>query len=308
MASEFTMVTARSNPLNWEVKKRDTLNILVYSHIFQYPLSEKEIFERGKIEADELVVCLSELVRERKIFLIDNFYCLRNDKTIIERRKNRNNRALKYMKIARIVTRIIINFPYIRAVFLSGSISKDCVDPDSDIDFFIITEPKRLWIVNFFCSCFRRFFLLNQSKFFCYNYLIDSKHLSIDERSLYTAIELKTLVPLFGYKYYKEMALENSWAADFFPRFSLLPDKDVTKKQSFIQKVLEKCFNNDLGEKMDKWLLDYSIKKRKRKFNPILFEQPNYYIDLQRHVAKSHILAKYPKIMNSYTQGISEIA
>jgi hypothetical protein len=286
--------------------KQETLNILVYADIFNYPLTKKEIYDRGKIEMNQLETCLINLRNEKRIFLIDDFYALHNDNKIIENRKKRNKRANVFMKRARIITKIITHFPFIRAVFLSGSISKDCMDENSDIDFFIITEPERLWIAHLFCSVFRRTFLLNSSKYFCYNYLIDSKHLLIEEQSIYTAIEIKTLIPLFGYEYYKNMLRENEWTNNYFPKHPLLPENDVSKKESFIQKTIEFCFNNSLGNWFDKWLLNYSIKKRKKKFESKLFEYSHYYIDLQRHVAKSHITDKYPKIIKKYFEGIAQ--
>jgi hypothetical protein len=64
------------NDLNWESKKQETLNILAYSDVFQYPLTKKEIYERGKIESFELELCLISLVNEKSIYLIDGFYSL----------------------------------------------------------------------------------------------------------------------------------------------------------------------------------------------------------------------------------------
>jgi hypothetical protein len=255
------------NDLNWESKKQETLNILAYSDVFQYPLTKKEIYERGKIESFELELCLISLVNEKSIYLIDGF---------------------------------------IRGVFLSGSISKNCMDKSSDIDFFIVTEPNRLWITNLFCSVFRRTLLLNRSKYFCFNYLIDSEHLAIDECTIYTAIEIKTLIPLFGYGYYKSMLKANKWVDDFFPKSPSSAENDVSKKQSSIQKLLEYFFNNNLGERLDKWLLNYSIKKRRKKLSQKLFDNPNYYTNLQRHIAKSHINDNYPNIMNEYFQRIEQ--
>ncbi|QHV99911.1 nucleotidyltransferase domain-containing protein [Spirosoma endbachense] len=286
--------------------KQETLNILVYANIFNYPLTKKEIYERGKIDISQLETCLINLRSEKKIFLIEDFYTLHNDNKIIENRKKRNKRADIFINRARIITRVIAHFPFIRAVFLSGSISKDCMDENSDIDFFIITEPERLWIAHLFCSVFRHTFLLNSSKYFCYNYLIDSEHLLIEEQSLYTAIEIKTLIPLLGYNYYKNMLQENEWTNNYFPKYPLMPKNDISKNFSFIQRSIEFCFNNAFGNWLDKWLLNYSIKKRKKKFESKLFEYSHYYIDLQRHVAKSHITDKYPKIMKKYFEGIEQ--
>ncbi|MVM30920.1 hypothetical protein GO755_12835 [Spirosoma sp. HMF4905] len=288
--------------LDWHVKIRDVLNILIYSDIFQYPLTRKEIFERGKLDDNELDICLSALLHEERIFLIDGYYSLRNDPTLITLRSERNVRANNYIKKARVIAKVLARFPFIRAVFLSGSISKNCVDKKGDVDFFIITESKRLWLAQFFCSMFKRTILLNRTKYFCYNYIIDNKHLLIDERSIYTAFEIKTLIPLLGYDYYKRMLNENSWASIFFPKYPVSPDNDVIRRQSKVQKILEYLLNNSLGEYIDNWLLNYSLRKRKKRLASKFFENPVYYTNLQRHVAKSHTNDHYPNIIKEYHQ------
>ncbi len=50
------------------------------------------------------------------------------------------------LKDAKKYARVIANFPFIQAVFISGSLSKHVMKPNSDIDFFIITKPDRLWL------------------------------------------------------------------------------------------------------------------------------------------------------------------
>ena len=43
---------------------------------------------------------------------------------------------------------IIAAFPFVRAVGISGSLSKQYADENSDIDYFIITAANRLWIAK----------------------------------------------------------------------------------------------------------------------------------------------------------------
>ncbi|GAB4030058.1 hypothetical protein [Spirosoma gilvum] len=283
-----------------ENNKQAILNILAYSDIFNYPLTKQEIYDRGIIDHCELDKILLNLIAEKKLFKFEEFYSLHEDYKIIQLRKLRNRRSEEYLKTAKLIIKIIRHFPYIRGVFLSGSISKNCIDKNSDIDYFIITAANRLWIAHFCCSMFRRIALLNSSKFFCYNYLVDVNHLYIDEQSLYTAIEIKSLIPLLGYHYYETMQKENKWTNKYFPNYTNHIDIDIAKSQPLTQKIVEYFFNNKFGDWFDSWLLNYSIRKRRRKFKSLLFEQPQYYIDLQKHVAKSHITDKYPKIMKEY--------
>ena len=57
------------------------------------------------------------------------------------------------------VSRLISKFPYVEGVGISGSLSKGYYDDDGDIDFFIITSPKRLWIARTFLILYKKLFL-----------------------------------------------------------------------------------------------------------------------------------------------------
>ncbi|MVM41718.1 hypothetical protein GO730_35330 [Spirosoma sp. HMF3257] len=296
----------RSEESSFRENKQETLNILAYSDIFQYPLTKKEIYERGKITMIELERCLDYLVRKQKIYLIDEFYTLHQDKLIAENRLKRNALAQKSMVKARSMAKKIACFPFVRGVFLSGSISKNCMDPSSDIDYFIITEPNRLWIVRLVCFIFRKTILLNKSKYFCTNFLLDTEHLAINEKSIYTAIEIKTLIPLVGYSYYIDMIKKNEWANIFFPKYPLHENNDVIKGKPFIQSALEKIVNNRFGDVLDKWFMEKTILRRKRKVNSKFLENPNFYINFQRYIAKDHTNEHYPMVIKEYSQKIKE--
>ncbi|MVM35351.1 hypothetical protein GO755_35340 [Spirosoma sp. HMF4905] len=286
--------------------KQETLNILVYSDIFHYPLTKKEIYERGKIEMADVEICLRTLIQENKVFLFGDFYTLQNNKEIVENRLKRNALAQEFMIRAKLITKIIINFPFIRGILLSGSMSKNCMDEDSDIDFFIITEPGKLWVAHLFCSLFKKIFLLNDKKYFCYNFFLDSDHLRIDHESIYTAMEIKTLIPLYGYSYYELLLKQNEWANNYFPNQSVLSNVDVAKKQTYIQKIIEFCLNNPIGDFIDREFLTWSIKRRRKRLEPKLFANPNFYTNLQSHIAKAHITDTYPNIIKEYCRKVKE--
>lgn len=301
------MTLIENKNLGLSSKKQETLNILIYSDIFHYPLTKKEIYERGKISLSDLDNCLEELLYEKKIYLQGEFYSLQMTNEIIAKRYKRNNLARKTMPKARIMAKIIANFPFIRGVFLSGSISKNCMDENSDIDFFIVTEPGRLWVAHLFCTAFKKIFLFNSSKLFCYNFFIDSEHLLINDKSIYTAIEICTLVPLYGYEYYVKIIKMNAWVKEYYPNLPLYQNNDVIKKQTCVQNKLEVIFKNSFGEWLDKKFLAFSIKRRTKRLAPEIFQNHKYYTNLQRHIAKSHITDTYPNIIKAYSQRIADL-
>ena len=297
-----------NNDLGVNSSEQDILNILAYSDVFNYPLTKAEIYERGKLSHDELDNCLAKLIQAKLVYQINGFFTLQNDEQLIHFRLKRNQLAKKYMAKARFIAKIIANFPFIRGVFLSGSISKNCIDENSDIDFFIITVPKRLWVARLMCVAFRKTVLLSNSKYFCHNFLIDSDHLTIQNQSIFTAIEIRSLIPLVGFLYYDNILKRNYWTNNYFPNYPTYENNNIINKQSLLQKKLEAVLNNKLGDWLDDWFMHTCIKRRQQKLEPKFLQNPTYYVDFQKHIAKEHLNDHYPDVMKAYYQRIEQLS
>jgi len=126
------------------------LKTLAYFDLFRYPLTEDEImsFLDQPIGKNELKSNLNILVLSKKIFKLDEFYSLQNDKLLVERRRKGNARASYLLKKAETIVKRLYKFPYVRAIGISGSVSKNFADENADIDYFIITKANRLWIAK----------------------------------------------------------------------------------------------------------------------------------------------------------------
>jgi hypothetical protein len=283
----------------------EILKVLIYFDIFQYPLTENEIYERTKLSIIDVREGLKYLLIEKKVFFINQYYTLYNDENIINLRENRNKLALKYLPKAQFIAKIVAKFPFIRGVFLSGSISKNCMDENSDIDFFIVTAPNRLWIVRLFCFLFKKTFLLNNDKYFCYNYLVDSDHLKFDDHSYFIAIEIMSLIPLYGEKHYDAIQNQNAWVKDFFPNF--IPQKTAyATTKHFMPYLLEKILDNSFGDFIDDYILKKAIKKTEKRHSLKILNNPRFYLNFQKHIAKAHTSDTYPNILKLFQQKMNE--
>ncbi|MFN8348960.1 MAG: hypothetical protein U0X91_28425 [Spirosomataceae bacterium] len=284
----------------------ELLKVLIYYDMFQYPLTKEELYERSKLSKEEVERGIKGLLAANKIFRFGPFYSLQNNSSIVAARIQRNQLAEKSIPKARFIAKIVANFPYIRGLFLSGSISKDCMDKDSDIDFFIVAAPNRLWIARLACILFKKIFLLNSTKFFCFNYIIDSDHLTFEDHSLFIATEISTLIPVYGEEYYTAIRDKNDWVADFFPNFPKRKTIEVYKSRPVMQKVAESLFNNSFGDRLDTWLLKKTLSINKKRHDPKLFDNPKYYLNFQKHVAKSHTTDNYPTILKGYRERVQD--
>ncbi|MFN3851185.1 MAG: nucleotidyltransferase domain-containing protein [Spirosomataceae bacterium] len=286
--------------INYEI-----INILAYSDVFNYPLTKQEIFERSSFSIFEIEIGLELLVTSSEIFCINHFYTLRNDPSVIQQRLECNKKAQESLKTARLITKILSFIPFIRGVFLSGSIAKDCMNPKSDIDFFIITAPKFLWIARSFCVLLKKTVLFNSEKYFCFNYIIDEDHLKIVDESLFTANEVVTLIPVFGEDVCKRFIDENTWVKHYFPNFRIGKQKVKMVPKQLFQQYFETLFDNKLGERLDEWLFEKTLAVNKKRHPEKYFQNPDIYLNLQRSVAKTHTSNLHEKILEKYRKNLS---
>lgn len=246
---------------------RNILKTLAYFDIFNYPLTAEEIIQflpekNTKSAFDE---SLKNLLQEKLIFKISRFYSLQNREMLAARRIEGNKRALHQLKIARRIAKFLSGFPFVKCVCVSGSLSKDFADKKSDIDFFIITEADRLWIARSFMHLFKKLsYLAGKQHWFCMNYYVDEKGMEIVEKNIFTAMEIVTLKPMQGKQYFKRFIDSNSWTKNYFPRKKISIVDDRIEKIK-LQRSIEKIFQSKFGDAIEKWLMNVTDKRWKKK-------------------------------------------
>jgi len=238
--------------------RKAIISILGYFDIFNYPLNRQEIkvflpIIKTDMELEEGII---SLLLEKSIFLIQDFYTLRYDPGLIERRKVGNRKAQEMMKTAGQVGRFLSQFPFIKGLAISGSLSKNYADQKSDIDHFLITTKNRLWIARTLLFFLRKFAsLMGEQDKYCLNYFIDEEELQIKEKNIYTAMELVTLANPIGNETYDHFLLANSWARDFFPNHPFLHIRAKRVKENMFKRIVESCLNNTIGDYLDNLLM-----------------------------------------------------
>lgn len=289
-------------------EEKNILLTLLYFDIFNYPLTQSEIvsFSQRPLE-DGWLASLAALSDREIIFSFNGFYSLHNSPSLIARRKAGNQLAEKKIKTARMFSRIIASFPFVRSVMLSGSISKGYMDERSDIDYFIITATGRLWLVRGAMAVFRRIFLFNSHKYFCTNYFIDVENLEIDEKNIFTAIEACTLKPMSGNDFVHLFQNANQWCHHYLPNHK--PEKDlVGEKDLLIKKIGEKILPSELLDRLDRWLMKKFRDHWKITYQHML-DDKDFSIAFQSdsHVSRSHPAFYQKKVLLLYEQKIRDL-
>lgn len=217
------------------------------------------------------------LAIDKKIITQTNEYYHTNlSKTSITKRIDGNKNAEKALiKAYKKATFIKKHFPFVEGIAVSGSLSKGYFDNDSDVDYFIITKPNHLWTCRTILIFYKKLFLLNSRKYFCLNYFITSDNLEIQEKNIFTATEIATLLPIHG-AVFETFFIKNNWYKTFLPNKNNNKVNEVTINPSWTATLLETIFQKRAGIQFEKFCyrLTYAIwrKKFRDKMNPEDFE------------------------------------
>ena len=304
----------RDSTLNNDVCSA-VLRALGYYSLFQYPIKADEVYGNLSIKSSLgcLLVALEDLEERGIIFKSEGYYSLdSNIKQLVEKRKAANRLAQAKKMQAQKVGRFIFNFPFVRFVGISGSLSKGYADSKSDFDFFIVTAQNRLWICRTFLHLFKKMtFLLGQQNKFCMNYFIDTNNLEIEEKNQYTAIELSSLIPVSGYDIFKKIENVNKWTYDYLPNGYIGFSSDVSSiydDKIFFKKIIEFFCDNFFSEKINKTLMVLTDKKWRKKWGKKNYPMEEYDIAFKTtlHISKNHP-ANYQKrvldVISKFEQG-----
>lgn len=267
------------------------LKPLLYFSLFKYPLTEEEIYSFSEFNnASEVKSILDSLVKSSVIFKIGEFYLCEDNPELVKRRIAGNDGAKLIFKKAQRVSKLISKFPFVEGVGISGSLSKGYFDENGDIDFFIITAPKRLWLARTLLILYKKIFLFNSKKYFCVNYFISTNSLELGEKNRFTATELVTMIPMYGDGSFKEFYERNAWAYSMMPNKQLENARGHLKplKKSFLVSTFQAIIDNKLGDFVEGWLLKLTYKKWRGKFTNM--DKSNFHVAMKstKNVSKHH--------------------
>lgn len=300
----------------YEIKVHTTLECsivrtLAYFDIFNYPLTREEIvrfLQEGDVKLFELDEALNELKKSGSIYQLQEFYSLRNDVSLADTRRKSNTEANRYFPIAREKAKLIYHFPFVKSVMASGSLSKNCMDEKSDLDFFVVTSSNRVWIVRLLLTMYKKVFLRNSHKLFCINYYLDEDHLLLAEQNLFTATELTTLIPLEGFSIYERLQNLNShWVVNFYPNFKMGLRAKSEDLQSRSKTFFEKVLNAFPLQWVERSIMELTHRRWKKVYGVSMDEHDfNTAFKSEKFVSKAHPRNFQKKVTDQYTSQLEK--
>ncbi|MCL4354264.1 hypothetical protein M1349_02205 [Patescibacteria group bacterium] len=247
--------------------KKVVLKTLLYSDIFDYPLTKEEIWnylisDKKILKKDFLLKLKNEKTVEQK----DGFYFIKNRENIIEIRKKRQKISIEKIKKAKKIIPLLSLFPTVRMIGISGSLALENCEEDEDIDLFVITETGSLWVTRFLLVVSLKLFGLYREKKskivkdkFCLNMLISKNCLKLSKsrQNLFSAHEIAQVLPIVSKgSSYRDFIAENLWVKNYLPNFKIRKSFIEKKEKNLTLIKILKIFNSIL------FRLQFEIMKR----------------------------------------------
>lgn len=284
---------------------------LLYFDIFQYPLTLNELTRLHPVSEvcpKELAGALASMVAHGHIRQEGEFFQLAANPSWAERRKRGNALAAETFETAKKRSALVAAFPYVEAVMVSGSLSKDYMEAGSDIDFFVITRPGRLWIARTLLIAYKKLILMNSHKEFCLNYFIDTDHLEIEDKNIFTATEVAFLVPMHNSGLYRRFRNANLWADRYYPNHGLRRmDLCTDARKGWLKRTGEWFLGGSLGDWLDGSFMRLTMKRWQKKFPQLNPETFAVAMRSRKYVSKHHPSAFQERVINKLDQRQSDL-
>ncbi len=161
-------------------------------------------------------------------------YALAEHEAYISRRLQRYGIAEEKYRIACSVVRVLARIPFVRMISVVNTLAISAADRDSDIDIFIISERKHVWLARLLCVTYLQLIRKRPTaktktdmicaSFFASDDALDLSSLQIqpDPKTgfgdLYLAWWVSRIVPIYDAgEYAKKFFDANEWASRVFP-------------------------------------------------------------------------------------------
>ncbi len=249
--------------------ERAILETVLYSDLFDYPLTPSEIayFLIGESSDPRRVRAglRASPWLKGQITLVDGFVTVKGREGLVERRRQREECSRRLWPRARIFAGLLSCLPFVRMIGVTGALAMDNSDERDDVDVLIVTAPERVWItraLSLLVVCVGRL----RRNTLCPNYVLSETILPLQRRSLYIAHEFVQMVPLYGCDVYERMRAANRWTEQYLPNatrpFRSVPEHRPGPLGRGVKHVLELLLGGRLGNRIEEW----EMKRKLRKF------------------------------------------
>jgi len=206
---------------------------LSYSNIFDYPLTNDEIY---RFAVTGRAVSREEFDRwfiKNKMHLTEmyahdeTYWAIRGREALFTIRERRNEISKEKLRTARLVTLTLFLMPWVKLIAVTGTTAAGNANAGDDIDLYIVTSPKRTWLTRLvtlgYLSVLGRRHHPNKKQTratFCLNHIVDTNSLEDAHQDIYIASEIARMRVLWERNFvFSKLVAANSWMEKFVPHW-----------------------------------------------------------------------------------------
>lgn len=299
---DFTAVTIG-------VLERAILETLLYSDLFDYPLTLGEVvLYLGGVRstADDVRACLERThYLAGRVIEIDGYLALRGREALIARRLERTASSDQLWRRARRFVRVLRLLPFVRMIAITGALSMKNSAAGDDIDVLIVTAPGHVWLTRAFAIA-----LVYAGKLcgdtLCPNYVISERALALDKHTLFVAHEFIQMVPAYGLAVYDRMCAANPWIQTILPNalppLPCEPDQQPGLIGGSLKRSLERLLSGRAGDALETWEMSRKLRKFQAKLG-----RPDGDAILDRDHVKGHFDDYGEPVMRLYAERVAQL-
>jgi hypothetical protein len=268
------------------------LRTVLYADVFHFPMMAAEIhhfliYDRQvSLEAVERALAsspwLSEMVEQ-----IDGYVVYIGHGDLIPVRLEREQASQHLWPEAVRYGSWLARLPFVRMVSLTGALAmRNAADDDDDLDYILITAPRRVWIARAFAILLVRLARMRGVEV-CPNYVLAETALEQEWQNIFMAHEVTQMVPLYGCDLYQRFRAANQWVESQLPNaqgtFYSETERPMGWFWSGLKRGLEVILGGGLGDRVEHW----EFRRKLQRFAPDM-QKPHSSARLDETQIKGH--------------------
>lgn len=155
---------------------------------------------------------------------------------------------------------LVARLPFVRLVAVTGSLAVGSAGRDADVDLFIVTEDRRLWLARAMTNAIVRV-AAARSIALCPNYLVAESAMTLADRDLFTAHEFVQMVPLAGDAALSELLARNHWYREFLPNHPGPESRVRIADPGTATRWAERVLRSPVVDRLERWEMRRKIRK-----------------------------------------------
>lgn len=282
-------------------QNKGELVALAYFDLIGKPLNIRELRRYGWV-ADIDFVDLKKIAKDYLWEIDGAEYFSLKQYSVGEIREN-VDRLDKYWRWVKSRLWALRMVPFVEGIMLMNGMAHGVVNPSSDIDLFVITSPRRTWLVRGWMLVWltvlgmrataRQKAMRFSPEFFVSSAMMNMREVASPSRVM-TAFWLADFTPIVYTEKFVSFWRSNYWLSGVLPVAYRSPKKGLVENdvKPMAIKGLERILRGRLGDSLEKWMMDKQVRIIRKNLNR-LGKSPDYI--LEPEMIKIHFDSRRPQ-------------